>query len=224
MENGALDRFKGMFRRKRSDVKSEKQFLDSLSHREYVGGMWDEIGKLQFDFMVADGLMPSHCFCDVACGSFRGGIHFIRYLEPGNYLGIEKEQQLVDKGVEEEIGEAIFEEKKPEIVISDSFEFARFSKVPDYSLAISLFTHLVPDDIILCLAHLREFVNPGHLFFATFFDEPSADNPEESHSNIKFAYPRAEMERSGRDNGWNAHYIGDWKHPRGQLMMKYEAR
>lgn len=223
MDDGVLNRFKGFFRKKKHGAKTESDFLDAVNHRDYVGGMWDEIGRLQFDFMVKSGLEPSHCFCDVACGSFRGGIHFIRYLDGGKYLGIEKEKQLVDVGVEKEIGEALWQEKKPEIVISDSFEFKRFTKVPDYSLAISLFTHLVPEDIIRCLANLREFVDPGHLFFVTFFDEPSEDNPEESHSNVKFAYPRPEMEEFGRKNGWNAVYIGDWNHPRGQLMMKFEA-
>lgn len=42
-------------------------------HRIAVGGMWDEIGKLQFEFMVKQGLKPHHKFLDIGCGSLRGG-------------------------------------------------------------------------------------------------------------------------------------------------------
>lgn len=56
-----------------------------LGHRSYVGGCWDEIGKLQFDFMLKEGLKPEHYFLDVACGSLRAGLHFIPYLEVGHY-------------------------------------------------------------------------------------------------------------------------------------------
>jgi hypothetical protein len=67
------------------------------AHRGYVGGKWDEIGKLQSDFMVARGLAPEHVFLDVACGSLRGGVQFIKYLDPGNYVGVEKEHTLVQR-------------------------------------------------------------------------------------------------------------------------------
>lgn len=49
-----------------------------LGHREYVGGMWDEIGKLQFNFLLSRGLRPEHVFLDIACGPLGGGeIHTI---------------------------------------------------------------------------------------------------------------------------------------------------
>jgi hypothetical protein len=50
-----------------------EEAVEKLGHRNYVGGMWEEIGKLQFDFLVQQGLKPSHCFLDIGCGSFRGG-------------------------------------------------------------------------------------------------------------------------------------------------------
>ena len=59
------------------------------AHRGYVGGMWEEIGKVQIDFMVGQGLRPDDVFVDVACGSLRAGRHFISYLDPANYLGLD---------------------------------------------------------------------------------------------------------------------------------------
>jgi hypothetical protein len=43
--------------------------MESLDHRAYVGGLWEEIGTLQFEFLLRQGLAPSDCFLDIACGS-----------------------------------------------------------------------------------------------------------------------------------------------------------
>jgi hypothetical protein len=197
--------------------------IRELGHRKYVGGMWKKIGRLQIEFLIQQGLKPSHCLLDIACGSLRGGVHFIRYLEVGNYLGIDKESGLIELGIEREIGRAVYEKKKPEFVISDRFEFDRFSKKPQFSIAQSLFTHLNPTDISLCLKNLRQFVEQNHIFFATFNEGVSSSNPEMSHSHDVFRYSRDEIAGFGEQVGWRATYIGNWQHPRDQVMMKYEA-
>ena len=214
--------FNAVTGRRRALKPQGEEAVEKLGHRNYVGGMWEEIGKLQFDFLVQQGLKPSHCFLDIGCGSFRGGIHFINYLNPGNYLGIDKEKALIDLGIEKELGNAVYE-KKPELVVSDNFRFERFSKKPQFSLAQSLFTHLNAQDICLCLKQLRRFVEADHFLFATFLEGRSSRNPETSHSLVAFRYTRDEMTRFDESCGWKAIYIGNWNHPRNQMMMKYQA-
>jgi hypothetical protein len=97
-----------------------------MGHRAYIGGMWDTIGRLQFDYLRSQGLLPHHYFCDVACGSMRAGVHLIRYLDKGHYMGIDKEQLLISAGVEHELGEALCAAKEPQFVVSSKFEFERF--------------------------------------------------------------------------------------------------
>jgi hypothetical protein len=53
--------------------------------------------------LLRQGLAPSDCFLDIACGSLRGGVYFINYVNPGNYLGIEKQRRLVERGIEKGI-------------------------------------------------------------------------------------------------------------------------
>ncbi len=195
-----------------------------LGHRLYVGGKWEEIGKLQFDYLVRQGLGPQDCFLDIACGALRGGVHFIRYLDAGRYLGLDREAALVEKGIEQELGQEVYEEKRPEFVISSSFEFHKFSQRPRMSLALSLFTHLTSADIQTCLANLRDHVDRDHIFFTTFFEGDSARNKTASHSLDHFEYSRDEMQAFGEALGWDALYIGDWNHPRNQMMMRYTAR
>src|ERR1700751_5555007 len=104
--------------------------------------MWERRGQLQFDFLVSRGLRPEHVLLDIACGALRGGVHFIRYLDPGNYLGIEKEAALIRRALAKELPRDVRAEKRPELVVSGDFEFERFSKRANFALAQSLFTHL----------------------------------------------------------------------------------
>ncbi len=195
-----------------------------LGHRRYVGGYWDELGRLQFNFLVGQGLQPTDVLVDVACGSLRGGIHFIPYLDPGNYLGIEKESELVRNGLEVELPNNVRVEKLPEVIISSSFEFSEFSKHPTFGLAQSLFSHLPPTDITECFAKLRLQAADGCRFFATFNESSSqAEHDSRGHAHREFRYTQEEMRAFGECNGWSFRYIGDWNHPRGQKMTEFRA-
>src|ERR1700761_941027 len=118
------------------------EIVDGDGHRAYVGGLWETLGTLQFRFMIEQGLEPHHVLLDVACGSLRGGVRFIPYLERGGYLGIEMQQRLIDIGIEKELGRKLYTLKRPEFVTSDRFEFDQFSMQPDFAIAQSLFSHL----------------------------------------------------------------------------------
>jgi SAM-dependent methyltransferase len=52
-----------------------------------IGGKWDEVGGLQYDFRVERGLQPHHQMLDIGCGTLRGGRHLIRFLDAGHYTG-----------------------------------------------------------------------------------------------------------------------------------------
>ncbi len=203
---------------------SRRTWIRKAGHRLYVGGEWDEIGELQFDFMVGRGLQPHHVFLDIACGSLRGGVHFIRYLDPGNYQGIDRERALIRRGLSKELTRECAKEKQPEFVVSNAFEFERFSKPSDFSLAQSLFTHLIAAEVERCLAKLRPCVAPGHQFHATFLEGDSQQNPDAWHPIQRFHYSRDELAAFGERSSWEANYIGAWGHPRGQLMMQFVAK
>jgi hypothetical protein len=219
---GARGRLKRLTRGRLSRLESALG-VGGAGHRGYVGGKWDEIGKLQFDFMVGRGLAPGDVFLDIACGSLRGGVHFIKYLDPGNYLGIEKEGTLVQRGLAHELSRSVRKDKRPEFVVSDAFEFERFSKQPKFSLAQSLFTHLIPEQIELCMANLRASVPDGHEAYTTFQVGESTSNPPASDDEKRFYYTIAELAAIGERNGWRSDYIGEWGHPRGQVMMRFIA-
>jgi len=192
-------------------------------HRESIGGLWDEIGPLQFDFLVAQGLRPNDVLVDVACGSLRGGAHFIRYLEPRGYLGIEKRIELVIYGVAAELGTELYREKRPRFVISDQFEFHKFDRSPNFGIGQSIFTHLDPHDIVLCLERLKAHASPSCRYFASFREAlVPQENASRSHAHAVFAYTQQQLAEFATRAGWSFRYIGNWNHPRKQMMAEFQ--
>ena len=197
--------------------------IDKIGHRAYVGGMWDEIGSLQFNFLVAQGMRPEHRLLDVACGSLRLGVKAIPYLLPEHYLGIDKEARLIDSGLKQELGPALQASHRPQLIANSDFEFERFGQQADFAIAQSLFSHFPPELIELCMTRLLPAMRPGGTFFATFFETARpTNNPDQPHDHGFFAYTRAQMEAFGGRCGYNSRYIGNWNHPREQVMMEYQ--
>jgi len=47
--------------------------IESNAHRQFVGGLWQEVGLLQYDFLLSKGLEPGNSLLDLGCGALRGG-------------------------------------------------------------------------------------------------------------------------------------------------------
>lgn len=207
------------------EVSDDPLGVRALGHRSFVGGdgdFWQRIGLLQFEFLKSRGLRPQHVLLDFACGSLRGGVHFIPYLDAGNYLGFDKSFDLVLMGVVNELGNDAFVAQRPQFVLNGRFDLSEFTLKPDYVIAQSIFTHLTADDIRRALSAMRSIARPSSQVFATFFraDAP-AHNPAQSHSRMNFHYTSDEMRSFGESAGWRFEDIGDWNHPRGQQMARY---
>lgn len=209
-------------------MKSDSERIRTIGHRAFVGGdgaNWDEIAILQMNFLKLEGLDVHHTLLDVACGSLRAGRLFINYLDEGNYLGIDKEVNLIIHGVAEELGIKTFVEKRPLFVVSGDFELSKFNRRPDYALAQSLLTHLTADDVYKCFKSLRKVIADDGKFYATFFEvESPVENFLISDAIDCFFYTREQMKTLADIAGWNMHYIGDWGHPRQQKMVKLEPK
>jgi len=208
--------------------------IERGEHRDFVGGMWDEIGRLQFDFMVARGLKRDMRLLDIGCGSFRGGIHFVRYLKSGNYFGIDGNHSLIASGYEKEmIPSGLAEKLPPENLLVDAdFAFSRFATTFHAALAVSVFTHLPLNHIRLCLINLSKCMAPGARFFATIFQCPEGRPVEDPLTHTPggittfsardpYHYRVSDMARCTGDLPWTLQAIGDWGHPRAQRMIRF---
>ncbi|MDD4870073.1 MAG: class I SAM-dependent methyltransferase [Kiritimatiellae bacterium] len=210
------------------NIVSDSDRIHQMGHRAFVGGngmFWEEIGRLQYNYLLSAGLSPDHVLLDLACGSLRAGRLFINYLRPGNYIGFDKEIDLIILGVAAELGIDLFKERRPQFIVSDSFDFRQIHRKPDYIMAQSLFTHLSAKDIHDCLQSLRKIVDPHVICFATFFEaSTSPRNPSASDSVACFEYEKNDLGTLVGLAGWRMIYIGDWNHPRHQKLIRLEAK
>jgi len=201
-------------------------------HKKAVGGMWHEIGKLQFDFIIKQGLMPEHFFLDVGCGSLRGGIHFINYLKPGHYFGIDKNMELLDAGRNIELMKNNLIQKNPCLLHVQNFDFSILQHSFDYALAQSVFTHLSVSDISTCIQNIDKILVQGGKFYATFFENKNNVQSIEhlSSDGIHFStfcdkdpyhYNFETFKQLCKGTKLSVMYLGDWSHPRDQKMMVF---
>jgi cyclopropane fatty-acyl-phospholipid synthase-like methyltransferase len=203
-------------------------------YRDAVGGLWEELGKLQIEFLVGQGLLPQNYLLDIGCGSLRGGIHFIQYLEPEHYFGIDKNKELLDAGRIELHNNNLIH-KNPKLVQMENFEFLNLNQKFDYALAQSVFTHLTLNDIIKCLMNVEKVFNQSGKFYATFFENkrgkfyleplmhPKSDGPDFAtyFDQDPYHYDFETFEWICEGTKLKAEYIGDWNHPRDQKMMVF---
>jgi SAM-dependent methyltransferase len=207
--------------------------IASGEHRQFVGGMWDEIGSLQFEFLKAQGMTPAHRLIDIGCGCMRGGVFFVPYLEQRRYYGIDINASLIEAGKKELFKNPRNISKQPDLRVSDRFDIAQFGVQFDYALAISVFTHLYVNHIGRCLAEVKKALAPRGKFFATFFQAPSplhlatiTHRPGGIVTHFDrdpFHYSLAEMETLAHFAGLSLKLIGNWGHPRQQQMLCFTA-
>jgi SAM-dependent methyltransferase len=184
---------------------------------EAVGGLWDEIGRLQFDYLCAQGLKPVDRFLDIGCGTLRGGRHFIRYLNPGNYVGLDLSPEAVHFARNLVSNEGLAE-KNPRIVLTDgglTFEQLE-GETFDYILAQSVFTHLGPVQIEECFRHIGAVLNPAGVFFFTFGEAARVRRLKD----FVFLYPFDFFEQLATASGLRLARLSDFEHPRRQILLK----
>lgn len=201
-------------------------------HRGAVGGMWEEIGQLQFEFLLGQGLTPEHYLLDMGCGSLRGGVHFVKHLEPGHYFGIDRNPKLLAAG-ESELQRAGVIGKHPTLVARSDFVAANLGQTFDFALAQSLFTHMPFNSIVRCVAEVGRVLQPGGRFFATFFANPGPrlrTQPMPIKSDISihaqvdqdpYYYDPALFSWLCEGSDLVCEYHGDWGHPRSQEMLVF---
>lgn len=203
------------------------------AHREFVGGLWDELGQLQFDFLVDAGLQTHHSLCDLGCGCFRGGIHFIKYLDSGNYYGVDINQSLLNAG-KTELEEAGLGNKRIHTVLTETFDMSSFDTKMDFILSVSLFTHLPMSMILLCLRQVRQSLKPDGQYFTTYFNAPHSvytkaithepGNITTHHNQDPYHYSLEEMQHAASESNLSVQEVLNWKHPRNQKMLVFTLK
>ena len=225
---GALDPLPNVYARQLTPLE-----IAEGKHRDLVGGLWDLAGPQQLRFLVARGLRPWMRLLDLGCGCLRGGIHLVRFLDRGNYYGIDVNASLLAAG-RRELEEAGLGDRLPSgnLLRNDGLEGGRFGVDFDVVLAHSLFTHLPAAWLRRYLTEAVGHVPAGGRAFVTYFEWPEgwpAERPLEhqpggilTHSDRDpYHYRVADLWACREGLPWELEVIGEWGHPRDQRMAQY---
>jgi SAM-dependent methyltransferase len=207
--------------------------VDPGWHRRTIGNpsLWDALGSLQFEYLVEQGLAPHHAFLDVGCGPLRGGIHFIPYLDAGNYYGVDKNADVLEEVRRVELPAHGLVEKRPTLVAMEDFGFGRLGRRFDYALAQSVFTHLPLNSIIRCLMEIEQALVDGGRFYASFWENERgkfnlADIRQNPHAVTHFDrdffhYDFPTFEWICEGTSLSVEYLGGWENPANQRMLLF---
>lgn len=181
-----------------------------------IGGMWDEIGRLQFGYLRENGLQPDHTLLDIGCGTLRGGRHAIRYLAPGHYTGLELSGGALS-AARKLVRDEGLTGKRPTLLQNDDLRFREVEgRTFDFLLAQSVFTHLKPEHIEECFAHVGAVMHGESVFYFTY-----QRRPEFVQRTVKdFGYPFGFFHDLAGEHGFRVTERDDYDHPRGQVMVE----
>lgn len=198
--------------------------------RRAVGGHWNENGERQLLFLKSHGLKSVNKLLDIGCGSLRAGVRFIDYLEEGCYYGIDNDRNILREAAVLELPRYNLENKKATIVYVENFDLPFEPPVGGFNfmMAQSVFTHLAPPEIRMCLKKMTPLLSRGGRVFATF---NKSERPDVIRCGNKYPtmsyYPTKWFKELAQDLGIKMDYIGDWGHPANkrndQLMLCFSC-
>ena len=147
---------------------------------------FEEAGRPEFERYVKQfSLKPEHRVVDFGCGSLRLGIHFIRYLNPGNYFGLDLTDDFIISGLER-VQERLGDNWDAQIgTISDRFDDAvKFSA--DFVVSSNVAYHVHPNECAQYYEQLGQLAGQRDAFLC--FDS-RVSNEEQRFGDRNWAFP-----------------------------------
>ncbi len=209
------------------------------NYRRFIGRSWDS-GKLQFDFLVNNGLLPAMKLLEIGCGCLRGGVHFINYLNANHYYGTDVNPVLVEFGLTLEVPLLGLEKKisADHFQISAHFDFTNLPNDFDMVFAHSVFSHLPLNHLYFCLLNLAAKVKMGARFFMSLWTCPEHETIQTIRTQgtgvmthflkAPFHYKASHIQQLQIHPDifplWDVVYVGDWQYPEGHEMFCFTRK
>lgn len=117
--------------------------LTGKSRHALVGRpeLWRMKRAFQIEFLRAHGLRPTQTVVDIGCGSLRGGIALIDYLEAGRYVGIDVRAEVLAEA-RRELARERLEHKRPRLIHAQTLSSVRLDTPADVCWAFSVLFHM----------------------------------------------------------------------------------
>jgi cyclopropane fatty-acyl-phospholipid synthase-like methyltransferase len=132
-----------------------------------VGSMtlWKMKRDFQIEYLKSVGLKPDHYLLDLGCGTLRGGIPIITYLQKGHYVGIESRKHILDEG-KKELLRYDLKDKEPQLILSDDIATITLNINFDFIWAFSVLIHMEDKILNDCLDFVQRHLKNSGFFYA----------------------------------------------------------
>jgi SAM-dependent methyltransferase len=144
---------------------------ERLAETTFLGGPpadFERVGRLGFEVLLREGLLPSSRVLDVGCGALRVGYWLMRFLDPGRYFGIEPNREMLNVGLEQLVEPQVVQRAAAHFSHNDDFDFSVFGERFDFVFARSIWTHASKPQIRAMLASFAASSAPGGVFLASY--------------------------------------------------------
>jgi len=133
----------------------------------YVGPahLWLLKRRFQFEFLTSNGLRPESRLLDIGCGTLRGGIPLIEYLQPGHYVGVEARSEVLQEA-RRELAEAKLAGKRPLLINTADPSRVHLEAPVDFAWAFSVLFHMSDEIVDACLGMVARELADGGVFYA----------------------------------------------------------
>ena len=149
-------------------------------------GFWEELEKYQLNCLVQKGLKPHHTLLDIGCGPLQGGIPFITYLDPGNYVGLDALVEPLKFGYLR-IAENNLMHKNPTLILSQSFGKHELKGIKfDFIWSSQMLYHLPEDKLAFLLEQVSKLSHPETIFYCDIIGYPNRVTSDSHWKGFQF--------------------------------------
>jgi len=112
------------------------------------------------------GLRPDHRLLDLGCGTLRGGIPLIGFLDSGRYVGVEVRSDVLAEG-RRELVECDLAGKEPKLVYCNRLSTLDLGQKFDVVWAFQVLIHIGDAALDDAVAAVARHLDDGGVFYAT---------------------------------------------------------
>lgn len=166
--------------------------------------------RFQLEYLKARGLVPQSTLLDYGCGALAAGIHFIGYLDPDKYVGLDISREVLREG-ERRLDRIGLTSRQPNLRLLDGDLVAVLGERQfDFIWAQSVLTHMPPEDILILLRDIRQHMHGRSQLFTTFAHTKGKPRQKQFKD---WYYNREFFIQAAATYGFDVEFMSDWNHP-----------
>lgn len=126
--------------------------------------LWKMKREFQIDFLKGHGLRAHDYLFDMGCGTLRGGLPLIEYLDVGHYYGFDVRPAVLEEA-RKELASAELEDKRPVLLTAPAIGEITVDRTFDVVWAFSVLIHLADDILDECIGFAGRHMDADSIFY-----------------------------------------------------------